>query len=380
MNGDAGNYKFPILVAQHIQIATRTVRILVFFLLLTVPTLATAQYKGLLYESFFSRQPGARTEAMGKASTSIDGDLSTIHFNPAGIASIRGFEINASYTPPSFYLTEGYYTFFGAGIKINDYLRIAVSQFQFNLGKTEMVESSDVPFVKHNTLTIGSEPIKNLYIGLNANLLVYNTGTIGEATSFFLDFGVIKKFEFLQKESSAHSVNMGASVSNFTMSVLNFSDSRYTSVSELPFTGRLGVNYQYSLDKHLIIEKLETLRFLLQGEYQNVLNSEFYSAYRVGGEILIWEILALRAGYYIQEENDFRLPEANYDEITAVTGGIGLQLPLHKLTNLPLNIRFDFTSLPQQPYSMIYTDFENFNTYSLRLNWIFKEKDRSGES
>ncbi len=317
---------------------------------------------------------------MGKTYTSIDGDLATIYFNPAGISSIRGVEANSSYTPPGYYLTEGYYTFFAAGVKVNDYLRLAFSQFQFNLGKTEFLSARVPPFAKHNTLTIASEPIKNLFIGLNANLLVYETGVIGEEISFYLDLGAIKKFEFLQKESTGHSVNIGASVSNFTMSVMTFGNNKFESASELPVTGRFGVSYQFLLDKHLLHENLETLKFLIQGDYQNVFNSDFYTAYRGGGEVLLLEILALRIGYYKEEENDLRLPLENYDEISAITTGFGLQLPLNKLTNLPLNIRFDYTSLPQQPYSNTFSDFDNFTTYSLRLNWLFKEKDKSLKS
>lgn len=345
-------------------------------LLFFVPALTNAQYKGLLYESFFARQPGARAEAMGKAYASIDGDLTTVFFNPAGISSIRGLEVNGSYTPPSFYLTEAYYTYFSAGVKVNDYLRLSFSQFQFNLGETNLMQSARV-YTRNNTLTIGSEPIKNLYLGLNANLLVYETGVLGLTRTFYLDLGAIKKFEFLKTESYAHSVNIGASVSNFTTSVLTFEKSQYSSVSELPVTGRFGVNYQFLLDKKLVRPELETLRLLIQGEYQNVFNSEFYAAYRTGGEILLFEILALRLGFYKQEEDDYGFPDVNYDEISAVTYGLGLQLPLHKLTNLPLNIRFDYASMPQEPYSMNYTPTDNFNTFSLRLNWLFKEKNKS---
>lgn len=358
--------KFSILAEQYLNHAVRKCFVLLLFL---VPAFTHAQYKGLLSESFFARQPSARAEAMGKAYTSIDGDLNSVFFNPAGISSIKGIEMNASYTPPSFYLTEGYYTYFAAGVKVNDYLRLAVSQYQFNLGEAKI-------YTKNNTLTIGAEPVKNLYIGLNANLLVYETGVIGDVKAFYLDLGAIKKFEFLKKETSAHSVNIGASVSNFTMSVFTFEKSKYESVSELPVTGRFAVNYQFLFDKKLIRPEVETLRILIQGEYQNVFNSDFYSAYRTGGEILLFEILALRLGYYKQEENDYRLPLENYDEISAVTYGLGLQLPIHKLTNLPLNIRFDYASMPQEPYSKIYTDFDNFNTYSLRLNWLFKKKDK----
>ncbi len=155
-------------------------------ILLILPNIVTAQYKGFLYESFFARQPGARAEAMGKAYTSIDGDLTTVFFNPAGISSLKGIELNASYTPPPFYLTEAYYTYFAAGVKVNDYLRLSFSQFQFNLGETNLMQSARV-YTRNNTLTIGSEPIKNLYLGLNANLLVYETGVLGLTRTFYFE-------------------------------------------------------------------------------------------------------------------------------------------------------------------------------------------------
>jgi len=338
-----------------------------------LPTWTFAQYESLLRESFFGRQPSARAEAMGKAYTSIDGDLATVYFNPAGVGSLRGAEFIGSYTPPGYYASEGYYTFFGAGVKANDYLRIVVSQFQFNLGKTNTGRGTPA-FAKHNALTIASEPVKNLYIGLNANLLLYDPVIVGPEKSFYLDFGAIKKFEFRRNESSRHAINIGASISNFTMSVMTFGNSQFDLPVELPVTARVGLNYQVFFDKKLPDRKLESLQFLIQGEYRNVVNSDYYSAYRAGAEVLLFEVFALRAGYYKEEENDHGFPYVNYDHISAITMGLGLQLPLYKLSETPLNIRFDYTSLPQESYSESAMDFGNFTTYSLSVSWLFKEK------
>src|ERR1700752_4350542 len=91
-----------------------------------LPTFLFGQYKsGFLTENFFGRLPSARAEAMGQSYTSIDGDLSSIYFNPAGIATIKGLELNGSYTPPTFYLASGGFTsFFAAGCRINKYLQV----------------------------------------------------------------------------------------------------------------------------------------------------------------------------------------------------------------------------------------------------------------
>jgi hypothetical protein len=86
---------------------------LILLLLLANYFTSFAQYKsGFLPEFFFGRQPNARAEAMGKGYVSIDGGIGSIFFNPAGVTKIQNLEINTCYTPPNFYLTKGYYTYY----------------------------------------------------------------------------------------------------------------------------------------------------------------------------------------------------------------------------------------------------------------------------
>lgn len=344
-------------------------------LLMTVPIFSFGQYNyGFLKEHFFSRQPSARAEAMGKAYASMDGDLTTVYFNPAGIATIKGIEINGAYTPPGYYSTEGYYRFFAAGYRINKYLQAAYSQFHFDLGKTNLLGATTTPYSQRNTLTISSEPIKNLSIGLNTNYFIWQPGVEKAATSIYFDFGAIKKFQFLQKETSAHSVNIGASIANFNKSKITLNYGNIKTIQDLPVTARLGANYQFYLDKHILIDKLKTVCFLFQGEYQKVLNSDYESALRTGGEITLLEILSIRAGYCKEKVDNYGLPSVNSSQISALTYGVGLQIPLNKLTKVPLNIKFDYTSLPQSNYSKVSYNWDNFTTYNLQLNWMLKTK------
>ena len=341
--------------------------------LLIVPTLSFGQYKYyFLKENFFDRQQCARAEAMGKSYTSVDGDLTTVYFNPAGVATIKGIEIDGSYTPPTYYLTEGYYRYFGVGYRINKYFQVAFSQFHFDYGKTNILGVNTTPYSERNTLTISSQPIKNLFLGLSTNYFIWQPGLDKPVTSIYLDFGAIKKFQFLQKETSGHSVNIGASISNFNYSKITFDFNGYKSINDLPVTTRFGANYQFALNRHLLIDTLQTFRLLIQGEYQKVLNSDYESAIRTGGEIMLLEILSIRAGYYKEIEYNYGFPSVNYGFISGLTYGIGLQFPLYKLTKVPLNINFDYTSLPQPLHSTVVNHWDNFTTYNLRLNWIFR--------
>ena len=356
-------------------------RRLIIILLLTVPTLSFGQYKYyFLKEHFFGRQPSARAEAMGRSYASVDGDLTTASFNPAGVATIKGLEISGSYASPYYLLKKAKYDFVSVGYKIKDYLIIGLNRNHFTFG--EKINYTDIngnilgtytPYETNYCLTIASQPIKNLFLGLNTNYFIWQP-LDKQTTALHFDFGAIKKFQFAQNETSGHSVNLGASIVNFNYGkiILDYNGNKIP--EDLPVIARLGANYQINLDKHLLIDTLNTFKFLIQGEYQDVLNCKYESAIRTGCEIMLLEILSIRAGYYKEIEDDYGHSSVNYGQISAITYGFGLQIPLCKLTKIPLNINLDYTSLPQPNYSTVYPRMDNFTTYNLRLNWIFKNK------
>lgn len=361
---DRNNYKRLVILA-------------IFFL----PNLSFGQYEyGFLHESFFGRQPSARAEAIGRSYSSLDGDMTSIYYNPAGTATIKGFEVNGSYASPYYAITKAKYTFISMGCKIKDYLIIGISRNHFTFGeKVYMVDvignliSEYTPTNTNYTLTLSTQPIKNLLIGLNTNYFIWDIIN-NKSTTLYFDLGVIKKFHFLQKEASKHSVSIGASISNFNYSRITLKNNADISTYNLPVTTRYGTNYQFSFDKHTLIEELNTFRFILQGEYQKVFNSDYESAIRTGGEIMLFELLSVRAGYYKEYVNDYGFPDINKNKIGGITYGFGIHIPLYKLTKTPLNINFDYTNLPQPSYSKTYTDWDHFTTYNLQLSWVFQEK------
>ncbi|HCS19287.1 MAG TPA: hypothetical protein DIW47_01785 [Bacteroidetes bacterium] len=316
---------------------------------------------------------------MGRSYASIDGDLTTAFYNPAGVASIQGLELSGSYSSPYYLAKDANYGFVSVCYTFNDYLVIGLNRNQFSFGKNIIFtddQGNTLPYSPYETnycLTIASQPIKNLYLGLNTNCLIWQP-LDRKATAFYFDFGVIKKFSFAQKVASGHSVNLGASIVNFNYGKITLDNNGKKLPHVLPVITRLGANYQFTLDKHWLIDTLKTFNFLIQGEFQDVLNSGYETALRTGGEITFLEILSIRAGYYKETIDDYGNPAFNKGEIKALTYGFGLQIPLFKLTNIPLNINFDYTSLPQPDHTTAYYNFGNFTTYNLRLNWIFKDK------
>jgi hypothetical protein len=85
------------------------------------------------------------------------------------------------------------------------------------------------------------------------------------------------------------------------------------------------------------------------------------------------EILSVRVGYYQESQDDYDSPAMNANELSEFTYGLGLQIPLDKLTKIPLKINFDYASLPQPSFTKSQPSFENFSTYTLRVNYLLKK-------
>jgi len=350
-------------------------------IILVIPLLSFGQYEyGFLQDFYFGRQPSARAEALGMGYSSIDGDLATIFYNPAGTATIQGAEINTSFASPYYSLEKAKYNFISAGYNINKYLTIGISRNHFTTGQEiNLSDSVGNPIVTGHTptnslysLNISSQPIKNLFIGINTNYFIWKP--IDEsANSIYFDFGIIKKFEFGQKKSTNHAINIGASITNLNFAKIKLKFNGNEFKSDLPVITRYGVNYQFYLNKKWISDSLNTFRLLVQGDYKFLLNSDYHNGFHAGLELMLLEILSVRIGYYKENQYDYDLPSANENEISDITYGFGLQIPLDKLTKIPLNFNFDYTSLTQPSYSKTQTSWENFSTYTFRLNWIMKK-------
>lgn len=351
--------------------ASILLRVLIVTLLLVGTIKLFAQYQaGYLPEFFFGRQPNAHAEAMGRSYTSFEGGLGSIYFNPAGIANIKQIEINTSITPPEYYSTKGYYTFYGIGFKMNKYLEIAFSQFQFNFGKTQVVNANTVPYTKNNTLTVSSEPIKDLLIGLNTNYFVWQPGIDKISNTLSFDLGVIKKFSISSKYPNQKIFSIGASITNANYSTTSATFNNINEKYFLPVITKYNVSYASSFSKTFLFDSVSLVKMIVQSEYQALLNSPYRSAIRFGGEVIFLNLVSTRFGWYKEKVYDFGFPNENKDYIAAFTYGVGVHIPVYSLLKLPIDIQFDFTSLPQVSYSKINNNWNSFTTFTLNLKYI----------
>ncbi|MCF8366948.1 MAG: hypothetical protein K9H16_14260 [Bacteroidales bacterium] len=353
--------------------------------LIVLPLLSLGQYNdGFLQPFYFGRVPNARAEAMGKAFASIDGDLAATFYNPAGLSNINGLEVTGGYASPFGNFDDNYYLQTGAGYRLNQYLQFAVSSIQFRIDNITIsdivgntIEDGDIR-TKNYTLTLASEPLQRLFVGLNMNYILYDFVSDDPLKTLYFDLGLIRKFVLLENTVSRHTASLAISVSNLNSAKASGKIFGYEVDEPLPIIARYGANYQFALDKNMLLPDLTSLEFLAQAEYQDLWNSSYHSSMRFGGEVRLLEILALRAGYYTEQINDYGHTEANKNEIEDFTYGFGLQVPLDKLTNIPLRINFDFASFPQTSYSKNISDSEwdNYTAYNLKINWMINRSNQ----
>ncbi len=105
-------------------------------------------------------------------------------------------------------LENAQYSFISAGYNFHQYLTIGMSSNHFTAGQEVDVEDFEgniistghIPTNTLYSLNISSQPLPDLYVGLNVNHLIRKI-TDESAGTFYFDFGVIKKNRIRTKNS-----------------------------------------------------------------------------------------------------------------------------------------------------------------------------------
>ena len=362
-------------------------------------------YNGALYEMFFGSEPSARAEGMGKHLSAVTGDALSYYYNPAGMASLKGLNLNAAFAGP-YYTTDNkelensYFDFFSASYNIKKYgtAGLSADYFKYSYDRTVYDEFGNARVVSSdfsNTiyrLTLSSEVIKDLYVGLNLNLLNQDNGlsefTVanekgnGSSNVFYFDLGVLKSFKFNSKKLD-QSISLGTSVINVNTATFSLIDAAQG--EQLPVIFRLGASYDLSVNDRSISSKLKSYKFLVDAEYEDLFNSKYYGGFHGGFEFTFLEILSLRAGFYSQENVEsmysfdttsgiFNINVGKSEnDISEFTYGLGLNIPIKQLTDgkTPIEIKFDYANLNQPSYKKDKDSPGKFHVYTIIFKWEF---------
>jgi hypothetical protein len=204
-------------------------------------------------------------------------------------------------------------------------------------------------------------------------LFLTNMRSFLDLSAILVDVGAFKTLALATSSVWKQSVDLGVSVKNITGSKVDLFDVS-TSI-QLPVQLKLGGTYKIEFMEPAANQGLKPFEALATIEYQDFLNYSYRSGFHSGIEVVGFEIVAVRLGYYNESLDNIGFA-GNKSEFSEITYGIGLSLPLGKLTNgkVPLRVSFDYANMKQLSYSNLpIGDYGSFNSLSCSCTSIFDE-------
>ena len=305
------------------------------------------RYQGVFPELFFGRQPSARSEAMGRSQVAVGGEVSSAYYNPAALASLQNPTVGGALASPYYFDEDARYDFYGAALPLGRFGVISLSRFFFDRSPPDITLGDAVVDVRDEmslfSLGYALHLGRWVDLGINVNFfrrLVRTDDSEWDNRGWPVDVGLFKAYP----RSGDATFRWGASLGNVNRAGIGFPKGQ----DALPSVLRLGVSYGRIFREGAGESSVSLLSLLTTLEYQNVLNGDKRTAWRAGLEAVIWEVLALRAGYYSESLDMNDEPDVS-NRLSAFTYGAGLRIPVQALFGeLPdWAFRFDYTYLPQ---------------------------------
>lgn len=301
---------------------------------------------------FLSIGGDARAAAMGDAVTAVEGNSSSIFYNPAAIsrqvntldvtfANTQWFAdidyINAAIT---YAPNNGMYGVFGASVASVDYGKfhktIVGPDGALDIGTyspTALAVGLSYAKALSDKFSVGGT-VKYVYQDIGDGFVVGGDQSNYETTKididvFSFDFGVLYKTGF-------KSLNFGMSVRNFSQEITYYEES-----FQLPLTFKLGLAMNL-FDFTSIDPRQHSFLFSIDAEHPRD-NKEML---HIGGEYTFMDILSLRAGYVTPETS---LAGMNY--------GVGLK---YGINGINLGVDYAYTE---------FGDFDAIHRMSIKLSF-----------
>jgi hypothetical protein len=341
-------------------------RILVFVLLSC--NVWAQEYKGYGDIIFINRTPSPKAEAMGSALSSIIDNVTTQYYNPAALARVNGLNFSYSHSSPYYTLKNAGFNYWGLSCNINQRHSVALSTYSFSTGLQYIYPNSSRNTKQDNlvtgvyTLSYSLRVTESFSLGANFNYFYDEVpdepADKSRVKTYPIDLGVLKQIPLYENNTRRQSLSIGSSIKNLNNSYVELAGEKQW----LPSILRFAIAYEYTIFKNSASE-LDPLSMTAIAEYQDILNSGFYTSIKLGSEIILYDLISLRCGYF-KESLDNASSLNGLDKVGRFTYGFGLQLPFQKIidTHLPFELTFSYTSLKQESFVR---DFDNWGKYSL---------------
>ncbi len=333
---------------------------------------ATAQnYQESAVEIFFGRIPSARTEAMGRIVTLDYDSYFVSNSNPANLINSSGVALFYSHSSPFYLAKDLNYHFAGATYNSNKY-----GAFGFNVAAIDygMVGYSnpDLPIAYYRatrtvyTVTYANS-INGLFnYGVSGNLFVDGLAQNANYQSTFFEIGFSRSFTLINNSNINYNLVAATQMKNIFNQAIDYSSQK----EYFPSIFRFGISNSIQFSEQSIYSKAYLVGFILGFEYQDLLNSQYRTAFKIGSELSLLDILFFRAGFY----NEKQVMYVNSkDKFESFTYGFGVKIKLEDFSPslLPLTIQLDYVNMEPPSYVTDIKHWQNFNTINIILNYRF---------
>lgn len=348
-------------------------KVLIIFFFLIFSSHLPAQILLDPYDIYYGRQPSARAEAMGRGMVANSSNEFASFYNPASSSFTHGINFNFSHSTKYYNDKNANFNYEGVSYDLKKGRgNIGLSRYYMGAGNELNGDNFNYTFY---TINYSRHVIYGFYAGANLNII--NSHIPGyeshrgyilpeNVTAASVDIGAIKTFNLTGKSFRGllHEINLGASVTNVSFTVLQSFFGR----QNLPVLLRVGGAYNVRFYNFMPTDNEKgvpgftyKLNLLVHLEMEKELRYDNHDIYKAGAEATIYEILSLRGGFY----SNWYSGGYKYNYFTY---GAGINIPINKLTHgdYPFGISIDYANM-KQPATR---DYGRFNILSMKLNWI----------
>jgi len=258
---------------------------------------------------FLRVDPSARASALAGAFETYTNDPNIIFFNPAGLSTIEGKKVSASFGK---YLLDINFGTAAFNMKYKDIGWFGIGVKYFNYGTFDYMD-------ENGTATGGTFGANDLMVSLGYSNYIYDEVNYGinvkyiysniaeySSSAVGFDFGLLYMIPSQQ-------MNLGLSVNNFGSQLSSYIDTK----EKLPLDVRVGIS-----------KKLEHLPVNLSLSFSN-LNEEkekfiqHFKSFSIGGEFTFSDNVLARIGYSNEKRQDLKLGTSL--GIAGFSAGLGIK-------------------------------------------------------
>ncbi len=340
---------------------------------------AVAQnYEESAVEIFFGRLASARTEAMGRIVTLDYDSYFVSNSNPANLINSSGVALFYSHSSPFYLAKDLNYHFAGATYNSNKYGAFGFNVAVIDYGMISYYTGAnypDLPLKYRGIRTIYTVTYANginglLNYGVSGNLFVDGISPDKNYQSTFFEIGISRSFTLINNSNINYNLIAATQIKNVFNQAMEYPSDYLSQKEYFPSIFRFGMSNSIQYSDQSLYPKAYLVGFILGFEYQDLLNSQYRTAFKIGSELSLLDILFFRAGFY----NEKQVMYVNSkDKFESFTYGFGVKIKLEDFlpSLLPLTIQLDYVNMEPPSYVTDIKHWQNFNTINIILNYRF---------